>query len=100
MEVLTTGPIIHVIFSLNRIYIDDMEAMPAVDKLQGILYSSQLNLVMVDTTQRRYVDLYCYKHGGTDSYEDSTRTEDNDSDTESDASDDSRGTGCVCGACI
>lgn len=87
------------IFSLNRVYIDDMEAMPAVDKLQDILYSNRLSLVMVDTTQCRYVDLYCQKRKNPDHYEGGTNVEDNGDDSESDISNDSRGTGCVCGLC-
>ena len=77
-----------------------MELMPAVDKLQSILDSSQLELVMVDATQQRYVDLYCHKQASERDDDDKVSTDNDSSDSETAFSDDSRDTGCICGACI
>ena len=45
-------------YRLDTIYVDDMEAMPAMDQIQAALTASGLTAVMADTTQSRYIDIY------------------------------------------
>ena len=47
------------VFRLNRLYIDDLEKVPAMDKLSEVLQAVDLVPVMVDALQVRYFDIYC-----------------------------------------